>query len=84
MDLIIKSGMANAIKQMPEGIKKSEEAVAETIENNVRQKIIREHLIDPAYFEEMSKLLSEIIKERKANALQYEEYLKKISELALP
>ena len=30
----------------------------------------------------MSKLLSEIIKERKANAINYEEYLKKIAELA--
>ena len=30
----------------------------------------------------MSKLLSEIIKERKANAVNYEEYLKKIEELA--
>ncbi|MDP8226548.1 MAG: restriction endonuclease subunit R, partial [Candidatus Celaenobacter polaris] len=39
-------------------------------------------LIDPAYFDEMSKLLSEIIRERKANAVSYEEYLKKIAELA--
>ena len=57
-------------------------AVAETIENNVRRKIIKEHLIDPAYFEEMSKLLNEIIKERKAGAVSYEEYLNKIAELA--
>jgi len=39
-------------------------------------------LTDPAYFDEMSKLLSEIIKERKADAVSYEEYLKKIAELA--
>ena len=67
---------------MPDGIKSSHEAVAETIENNVRRKIIKEHLIDPAYFEEMSEVLSEIIRERKANAINYEEYLKKIAELA--
>ena len=30
----------------------------------------------------MSKLLDELIKQRKANALSYEEYLKKIAELA--
>ena len=30
----------------------------------------------------MSKLLNEIIKERKANAISYEEYLRKIAELA--
>lgn len=82
LDIIVKTGIADAINKLPGGIKSSKEAVAETIENNVRRKIIKEHLIDPAYFEEMSKLLSEIIKERKAAAVSYEEYLKKIAELA--
>jgi type I restriction enzyme R subunit len=82
LDLIVRSGIADAINSLPEGIKSNKEAIAETIENNVRVKIIREHLIDPAYFEEMSKLLNEIIKERKASAISYEEYLKKIVELA--
>jgi type I restriction enzyme R subunit len=82
IDLIVNTGIANAINNLPQGIKSSKEAIAETIENNVRRKIIKDHLIDPAYFEEMSKLLNEIIKERKANAVSYEEYLKKIAELA--
>lgn len=81
LDIIVKSGIVTAINNLPQGIKSNKEAVAETIENNVRRKIIKEHLIDPAYFEEMSKLLNEIIKERKANAVNYEEYLKKIAEL---
>ena len=34
------------------------------------------------FFEEMSTLLDTIIKELKANAISYEEYLKKIAELA--
>lgn len=82
LDIMIKSGIVEAINNLPEGIRSSKEAVAETIENNVRVKIIKDHLIDPAYFDEMSKLLSEIIRERKANAVSYEEYLKKIAELA--
>lgn len=82
LDIIVKTGIADAINSMPDGIKTNREAVAETIENNVRSKIIKEHLIDPAFFEEMSKLLAAIIKERKANAISYEEYLKKIGELA--
>ena len=82
IDLIVKTGIADAINSLPQGIKSNKEAVAETIENNVRRKIIKEHLIDPAYFEEMSKLLNAIIKERKAGAVSYEEYLKKIAELA--
>jgi type I restriction enzyme R subunit len=82
LDIMLNIGIADAIKNLPEGIRSSKEAVAETIENNVRVKIIKDHLSDPAYFEEMSKLLSEIVRERKANAVSYEEYLKKIAELA--
>lgn len=82
LELIVNTGIADAINSLPKGIQASKEAVAETIENNVRQKIIKEHLIDPAFFEEMSKLLDIIIKERKANAISYEEYLKKIADLA--
>lgn len=82
LDLIIKTGIADAINSLPQGIQSSPEAVAETIENNVRQKIIKDHLIDPAFFDEMSKLLSEIIKERKAGAISYEEYLEQIAWLA--
>jgi len=81
LDIIVKSGIADAINSMPDGIKSNQGAIAETIENNVRKKIIKEHLIDPAFFEEMSKLLAEIIKQRKANAISYAEYLEKIAEL---
>ncbi|HDZ79354.1 MAG TPA: HsdR family type I site-specific deoxyribonuclease [Gammaproteobacteria bacterium] len=82
IDVIVKSGIAEAINAMPGGIKGNKEAVAETIENNVRSKIIKDHLLDPAYFEKMSKLLSEIIKQRKENAIAYEAYLQKIADLA--
>lgn len=82
IELIVKSGIADAINSMPQGIQGSKQAVAETIENNVRQKIIKEHLTDPAFFEEMSTLLAAVIKERKDNAIDYEEYLRKIAALA--
>jgi type I restriction enzyme R subunit len=82
LDIIVKTGISGAIGTLPAGIKNNKEAVAETILNNVRKKIIKEHLIDPAFFEEMSKLLAAIIKERKANAVSYEEYLNKIAEIA--
>ena len=82
LEIITSAGMLEAVGSLPDGIKSSKEAVAETIENNVRKKIIKEHLIDPAFFEEMSKLLAELIKARKEKAINYEEYLKKIEELA--
>lgn len=82
LDIIVKTGIADAVNTLPNGIKGNKEAVAETIENNVRSKIIKDHLIDPAFYEDMSILLNEIIKERKVNAINYEAYLKKIAELA--
>ena len=58
------------------------QAVAETIENNVRKVIIEESQTNPKYYEKMSKLLNELIKQRKEETISYEEYLKEISELA--
>jgi type I restriction enzyme R subunit len=81
LDIITKLGIAGAIENLPTGIKRNEQAVAETIENNVRKKIIREHLLDPAFFDDMSTLLAAIIKERRDNAISYEEYLKRIAKL---
>jgi len=81
-DLIVNTGIANAINSLPGGLKANKDAVAETIENNVRSKIIKEHLSDPAYYEKMSALLDEIIAARKSKAIEYESYLKRIAELA--
>jgi len=82
IDIIINSGISEAINSMPKGIKSNREAIAETIENNVRRKIIKDSLIDPAYFAKMSSLLDELIKERKLKAISYEAYLEKIAEIA--
>ncbi len=81
LELIVKTGIANAIDSLG-GLKGNRDAIAETIENNVRRKIIKEHLSDPAFYEKMSALLDEIITLRKARAIEYEEYLKSIAELA--
>jgi len=81
LEIISKAGIADAIDTLPNGIRSSEGAVAETIENNVRRTILREHLIDPVFFEEMSTLLAAIIQERKANAISYADYLKQIAAL---
>lgn len=82
LELIINTGISEAIKKLPEGIKKNQKAVAETMANSVAQRIIKEHLIDPTYFEEMSKLLKTIISELKQKKISYEEYLKEMAELA--
>ncbi|RWK68311.1 HsdR family type I site-specific deoxyribonuclease [Mesorhizobium sp.] len=82
LELIVKTGIAEAISFQLGGLKGNKDAIAETIENNVRSKIIKEHLNDPAFYEKISALLDEIIANRKAKAIEYEEYLKRIAEIA--
>jgi type I restriction enzyme, R subunit len=77
IDLIVNKGV-DAVNDLPEKIKENKNAVAETIENNVRRLIIDETPTNPKYFEKMSVLLDELIRERKQNAIQYANYLQKI------
>jgi len=80
IQLIVERG-PDAVKALPDGISKDKGATAETIENNLRKVIIDERPINPKYYDEMSELLDSLIKERHDQALEYEEYLKKIVEL---
>ncbi len=80
VQLIIERG-ADAVNALPDGIRKNREAVAETIENNVRRLIIDESPINPKYYEKMSELLDALIQQRRQEALDYAAYLAKIVEL---
>ena len=82
LDVIVKSGIAAAISSLPRGVQTDRGAVAETIGNNVRSKILREHLHDPAFYEKMSRLLSEVLADLKARRIDYEEFLKRVATLA--
>lgn len=80
IQLIVERG-EEAIESLPEGIRKDKEAVAETIENNLRKVIIEEAPTNPRYFANMSVILDELILERKREAFDYKKYLQKIIEL---
>lgn len=82
LDLIVKSGIADAINSLPKGIKNNPQAVSETIANNVRSKIIKEHLNDPAFYDRMSTLLVEILEDLRSQQIDYEEFLKRIADVA--
>ena len=81
VQMIVERGNA-AVESLPEGIRNNREAVAETIENNVRRLIIDESAVNPKYYEKMSELLDALILQRKQDALNYREYLDRIVELA--
>jgi type I restriction enzyme, R subunit len=80
VELIVERGVG-AVEALPKGIRKDKEAVAETIENNVRKLIIKEQPINPKYYEKMSELLDTLIEQRKKEALDYQKYLENIVEL---
>ncbi len=81
IQLLVERGV-EAVDTLPDGIKKNKDAVAETIENNVRKLIINEQPINPKYYERMSELLDALIEQRRREAIDYQEYLRKIVELA--
>ena len=64
VELIVESG-EDAVESLPEGLRSNAEAMAETIENNVRRLIIDEMAVNPKYYEKMSELLDALILERK-------------------
>ena len=80
VQLIVERG-GEAVNALPEGIRKNTEAMAETIENNVRRLIIDETAVNPKYYEKMSKLLDTLILQRKQEAMSYKAYLARLVKL---
>ncbi|MEI6610444.1 MAG: HsdR family type I site-specific deoxyribonuclease, partial [Deltaproteobacteria bacterium] len=81
VELLVEKG-EDAIKDLPKNIRGNKDAMAETIENNLRRVIIEESPTNPMYYGKMSVLLDELIKLRKEAALEYEKYLQRIIALS--
>lgn len=82
VELIIETGIHDAIaKKLNEKGKLSKNAIAEGIINNVRKTIIRDQLTDPRFYSEMSKLLDDLIRQKRDDTKSYEEFLRKAEEL---
>jgi type I restriction enzyme R subunit len=74
VELVVARG-ADAIKDLPSGLKNNPKAAAE---NNIRKVIINQSGLNPKYYEQMSKLLDALIAERKQGATTYQQYLEKL------
>ena len=81
VQLIVEHG-EGALDSLPGSIRRSNDSVAETIENNVRRLIIDESVVNPKYYEKMSQLLDALILQRKQESIDYKEYLAKVVDLA--
>jgi type I restriction enzyme R subunit len=81
-ELIVETGIHDAIaRKLNEKGKLSRNAIAEGIINNVRKTIIRDQLTDPRFYDQMSKLLDDLIGQSLADTAAYEEFLRKAEAL---
>lgn len=81
-ELIIETGIHDAIaRKLNQKGNLSKRAIAEGIINNIRKTIIREQLADPQFYEQMSKLLEDLIRQSRDDTKAYEDFLRKAEEL---
>ena len=78
VELIVERGKEGIDAVVPDRIRSDREAMAETIENNVRRIVIDEMAVNPKYYERMSKLLDALILQRRQESLAYKDYLDRI------
>ena len=82
MEAIIETGIHDAIaRKLNERGKLSRNGIAEGIINNIRKTIIRDQLTDPQFYEQMSKLLDDLIEQSREDTAAYKEFLRKAESL---
>jgi len=82
VQLIVETGIHDAIaRKLNDKGKLSNKAVAEGIINNVRKTIIREQLTDPRFYEQLSKLLDDLIQEWRNETATYKQFLERAEAL---
>ena len=78
---MVESKGAGVEAELPTHARQKRENVAEAIENNVRKLIIDETPVNPRFYEKMSELLTDLIRQRRDEAIAYAEYLERIAAL---
>ena len=59
-----------------------QESAAESIENNIRKKVVERLIINPAYYAKMSEVLEQLIEERRRGVVAYKDLIEKYIALA--
>ena len=81
VQLIVENGV-EVIDRLPGGVRTSRAATAATIDNNVRRLIVDKSEVNPRYYEQMSNLLDDIIRDRRQKVIDFREYLSRIEGLS--
>ena len=82
VQLIVNKGAEAAAHDLPEGIRTDQEAMSAAIDNNIRRVIVDKTEVNPKYYEEMSRLLDELIQQRRQDKIDYQEYLSRVTALS--
>lgn len=82
VQLIVNKGAELAIENLPECIRTNQEAVSAAIDNNIRRVIVDRTEVNPKYYEEMSRLLDDLIQQRRQETIEYQQYLSKVTVLS--
>jgi type I restriction enzyme R subunit len=81
IQLIVELGVS-AVDKLPASVRKDHEAVAATIANNVRKVIVDEYAMNPRYYDKLSQLLDDILRQQRDDAIAYEDFLAKLVDVA--
>ncbi|MDU4970962.1 MAG: DUF3387 domain-containing protein, partial [Atopobium minutum] len=82
VQLLLDKTTTTPIEQIIDGLPGSNEAKAETIENNLTHEIVRKMSTNEIHYGKLSEMLKKVIDARKIEAITYEEYLRQVVELA--
>ena len=79
---IVNTGAEDAVQSLPEGMRSNQEAMSAAINNNIRRVIVDRTDVNPKYYEEMSRLLDELIDDRRQARIDYQQYLSEVTKLS--
>jgi len=82
VELLVNNTTTTPIDALIKELPGSDEAKAETIENNLQHEIVKKMSSNEVYYGKLSEMLQKIIEQRRIEAMSYEEYLRQVVELA--
>ena len=82
IELLLEKTTTTPIDALIKELPGSDDAKAETIENNLQHEIVKKMSSNSVYYGKLSEMLQKIIEQRRIEAMSYEEYLRQVVEMA--
>lgn len=82
VELLLDNTTTTPIDALIKDLPGSNDAKAETIENNLQHEIVKKMSSNKVYYGKLSEMLQTLVDQRRIEALSYEEYLRQVVELA--